>query len=574
MKNAKWLALIAGVTIPLLSATAQTPAGQAAPNLSPGAAEVVKLAQAGMGDDVIVSYIRNSSIPFNLSADQILYLKDIGLSSQSITEMLNRDKALGSVAVAPAPAAPTPTAVAPVATAPAPAPAYVSSPPADVTYFYNDLAPYGAWVELPGYGWCWQPTVVGINRGWRPYCDGGHWVYSDAGWYWASDYSWGWAPFHYGRWYLHARCGWVWLPDRVWGPAWVTWRTVGDSCGWAPLPPHAVFDLHLGWRFNGVSVGVNFDFGLHADHFTFVSLGNFCDHDIRHRCMAPAEVTRIYHRTTVVNNYVVNNNIIVNQGIKVDRVSAATHTQIHKAVVRDLPAGSAPGRRLQGSDKSGLVVYRPQQLQAPARPEKMVAQKYDERHPAIQHSVTASQRVEYGSKPGMSRSTVPPASHAVQTEAQKGTPHPGAEKPASSRAEYFPPKSYQAASSPSSASTVGRLPAEPKAPARSTASYEPASSAASRATVRRPAEEPKAAVRSMPSYRPDVVQPTYPLRVAEQTEAPSGETGSKGRSSHVYYPKTYNQAAEVRALPPLYPRENPAAPQGQKDSNPHSKKNQ
>ena len=149
-------------------------------------------------------------------------------------------------------------APAPVAQPPpgaAPPPAYVTSPPADVSYFYNDLSPYGSWVNLDGYGWCWQPRAVVVSPGWRPYCDGGYWVYSDAGWYWQSSYSWGWAPFHYGRWYAHPRCGWVWTPDRVWGPAWVTWRVAGDSCGWAPLPPHAEFDVRLGWRFNGVLWG-------------------------------------------------------------------------------------------------------------------------------------------------------------------------------------------------------------------------------------------------------------------------------------------------------------------------------
>src|SRR5437899_3110195 len=91
-----------------------------------------------------------------------------------------------------------------------------------------------------GVGWCWQPRVVLINHGWRPYCDGGHWLNSDCGWYWQSDYSWGWAPFHYGRWQLHNRCGWVWVPDTAWAPSWVVWRTAGDFCGWAPVPPHAV----------------------------------------------------------------------------------------------------------------------------------------------------------------------------------------------------------------------------------------------------------------------------------------------------------------------------------------------
>ena len=67
------------------------------------------------------------------------------------------------------------------------------------------------------------------------------------GWYWMSDYSWGWAPFHYGRWFHHARFGWCWMPDTVWGPSWVTWRYSDDYCGWAPLPPGAIYRAGVGF---------------------------------------------------------------------------------------------------------------------------------------------------------------------------------------------------------------------------------------------------------------------------------------------------------------------------------------
>src|SRR5262249_35280204 len=103
---------------------------------------------------------------------------------------------------------------------------YSPAPPAEepaFSTFYDSLAPYGTWVDVGGYGQCWQPSAVSINPEWQPYCDRGHWVYSDCGWYWLSDYSWGWAPFHYGRWFRHNRLGWCWQPDRVWGPSWVSW---------------------------------------------------------------------------------------------------------------------------------------------------------------------------------------------------------------------------------------------------------------------------------------------------------------------------------------------------------------
>src|SRR5207302_3435873 len=101
---------------------------------------------------------------------------------------------------------------------------------ADYSDFSDALAPYGNWVDVAGYGRCWQPAVGAVNPGWRPYCDRGHWAYTDSGWYWMSDYSWGWAPFHYGRWFQHERLGWCWTPDNVWGPAWVSWRYSNNYC--------------------------------------------------------------------------------------------------------------------------------------------------------------------------------------------------------------------------------------------------------------------------------------------------------------------------------------------------------
>src|SRR5205823_609742 len=62
-------------------------------------------------------------------------------------------------------------------------PIVVSDPAADYSYFYSSLAPYGSWVFVTDYGWCWQPTVGVVHAGWRPYAHGGHWLYSDCGWY-------------------------------------------------------------------------------------------------------------------------------------------------------------------------------------------------------------------------------------------------------------------------------------------------------------------------------------------------------------------------------------------------------
>lgn len=375
---------------PAVVAAPSQPATPAAPAVSPAAAEVVRLAEAGTSEDIILAYIQNDAAPFNLTADQILYLRDIGVASASITAMLSRDTVLrnqppgpGS-APPPAPVEPAQTVAVSAPLVPEQAPVYVSSPPPEVSYFYDDLSPYGTWVQLDGVGWCWQPRVLIVNRSWRPYCDSGHWVFTDDGWFWQSDYSWGWAPFHYGRWQLSERCGWVWTPDRVWGPAWVTWRSEGDHCGWAPLPPHAEFDVHLGYRFNGVAVAASFDFGLRPDHFTFIAVRDFHDHDYAHDRLPPAQVTQIYNHTTVINNYVVNNNTVINQGIRPEQVAAATHTEVHKVAIRDVSAPSAAVAASRGGTRGELAVYRPA-LRAPARPVNVVAQKVDAKHPMITH---------------------------------------------------------------------------------------------------------------------------------------------------------------------------------------------
>jgi hypothetical protein len=364
-----------------------------ATNISPAAADVIRLAESGVGDDVLLAYIQNSQSAFNLGADEVVYLRDVGVSSTVITAMLNHDTTLrNQLAANPNPVPPPEAVQEPMPPAPQEAPPdYSSTPPADVNYFYNDLSPYGTWAELAGVGWCWQPRVVLINHGWRPYCDDGHWLNSDCGWYWQSDYSWGWAPFHYGRWQLHNRCGWVWVPDTVWAPSWVVWRMSGDFCGWAPVPPRAVLDVGFGWRFNGVRVGLNFDFGLRPDCFTFVASRDFTRRDLGHQRLAATEVTRVFNRTTVINNFLMNNRTVVNQGIPVDRISAATHTQIRTVTIRD-PSTTPGGRALtRGMENGTPVVYRPQ-LHKPSTPVNVVAQKIDDRHPVIQHSTIAAVR--------------------------------------------------------------------------------------------------------------------------------------------------------------------------------------
>jgi hypothetical protein len=98
--------------------------------------------------------------------------------------------------------------------------------------FYDELSPYGQWMDYGSYGYAWRPNTRGD---FRPYYTGGRWAMTEYGNTWVSDYDWGWAPFHYGRWTYDDYYGWIWIPDTEWGPAWVTWRDNGSYYGWAPM---------------------------------------------------------------------------------------------------------------------------------------------------------------------------------------------------------------------------------------------------------------------------------------------------------------------------------------------------
>ena len=76
---------------PTSSAAVFTPT----PKLSPWATEMVKLARAGIEDRVMLSFIETAG-RFNLGADQIVHLSEVGVSSDVIAAMLQHDYDLAS----------------------------------------------------------------------------------------------------------------------------------------------------------------------------------------------------------------------------------------------------------------------------------------------------------------------------------------------------------------------------------------------------------------------------------------------------------------------------------------------
>src|SRR6185436_5968771 len=56
--------------------------------------EIIKLAQAGVDDEVMLTYITNSTSIFGLTSDEIIYLNDIGVANNVVTTIIEHDQAM------------------------------------------------------------------------------------------------------------------------------------------------------------------------------------------------------------------------------------------------------------------------------------------------------------------------------------------------------------------------------------------------------------------------------------------------------------------------------------------------
>ena len=187
------------------------------------------------------------------------------------------------------------------------------------SYFYESLAPYGDWVDVDHYGYCWQPR--GVAPDWRPYTDG-YWSYTDAGWTWVSYEDFGSITYHYGRWVRLEDTGWVWRPDFEWGPAWVSWRQSDDYVGWAPLPPEATFDPD-----SGIGVWADRDYDIGPSAYVFCEPRYFGAPVLRNFILPWQRNLAIIPGTVNITNITViagggRDRIIFNGGLDFRRISA------------------------------------------------------------------------------------------------------------------------------------------------------------------------------------------------------------------------------------------------------------
>ncbi|HAV62572.1 MAG TPA: hypothetical protein DCY13_09430 [Verrucomicrobiales bacterium] len=360
--------------------------------MSAGMEEVFKLARSGVSEEVLNAFIEKSGRAYQPTAEEIIYLKDLGVPPNTIATLIrtgNRESALASQVEAGEfagveaevkqslsstrveakdgttinvttenhfAAAPQPLNATPAAETPSQAQAEAQL---DINYFRTSLSPYGSWVYVEGIGDCWRPTVAVVNSDWRPYYDGGRWIYTNSGWYWLSDYSWGWGPFHYGRWHRHANWGWVWMPGYTWGPAWVEWRTTSTYCGWAPLPPY------YGAGFSVSHWGGSFGFSISWGHYNWIPY-RYCNGYYPRRYSVHHHHSReVYQNSTVVRPTIIgNNNTVIITGPDSTVVAQNSgRTEIKRVTLRDSSVGtrapvSGPRDYIENGG-STLATFRP-----------------------------------------------------------------------------------------------------------------------------------------------------------------------------------------------------------------------
>ena len=243
--------------------------------------------------------------------------------------------------------------------------------------FYDQLSPYGQWVDNPDYGSVWIPDA---GPDFAPYSTRGYWIMTDYGWTWLSDYSWGWAPFHYGRWSFDNYYGWFWVPDYEWGPAWVNWRASEGYYGWAPMQP-------------GVSINISFGMGYnsHYDHWNFVSYRNFGRSDINRYYVGRDVHDRIVQNSTVINNTYIDNSRHTTYvtGPSRDDVQRASGRKVRPVTIQE---SSTPEQKVSNGN---LHIYRPQVTRS-STAEKYVAPSGAINQKAAERS---SERTDINKKP-------------------------------------------------------------------------------------------------------------------------------------------------------------------------------
>jgi hypothetical protein len=220
--------------------------------------------------------------------------------------------------------------------------------------FYDELQPYGTWIDDPQYGNVWVPDV---EENFRPYATQGYWAMTSYGNTWVSDYPWGWATFHYGRWHFDNYYGWEWVPGSEWAPAWVSWRNGGGYYGWAPMEP-------------GISIDMAFsdNYSVPDDYWVFAPNEYVNSVNVYNYYVPNYRVRNILGNTNWVRNRYRYDNHTYNSGPRSEDIQRYTHRPVR---VYDINNVNRPSRITVNNNN--INIYRPAVRQnTNARPARVV----------------------------------------------------------------------------------------------------------------------------------------------------------------------------------------------------------
>jgi hypothetical protein len=164
------LVAVAGLALLAGDVTAQNSPATTAPQLSYGVSQIMQLAQAKVSDATIIAYIQNSGNSYGLDANQIIYLRQQGISDNVINVMLNQPK-IASTTAQPA-AQPDNSYTAQTSTASTqPTTTYAQTVPSSTVYVMPDTqtyyydAYYAQPYYYPYYAWPYPGVSVSLGFG-------------------------------------------------------------------------------------------------------------------------------------------------------------------------------------------------------------------------------------------------------------------------------------------------------------------------------------------------------------------------------------------------------------------------
>ena len=228
-----------------------------------------------------------------------------------------------------------------------------------IEVFYQELSPYGTWIQNNEYGYVWAPHH---RNNFYPYGSDGYWLFTEYGWTWVSNYSWGWAPFHYGRWFYDPFYGWVWVPGYNWGAAWVTWRYSPGYYGWAPLGPDIGFDFAFS---NG--------YYLPSEHWHFIHQHDLGRRDIGKRILGMGGYIKYLNDSKVIDNvkHDEHQQVSYHAGPARIEVERVTGKKITALVIEN---ATTPVQLVR---KSSLKIYRPELQSEKLQPAAVAPKKFE-----------------------------------------------------------------------------------------------------------------------------------------------------------------------------------------------------